>query len=483
MLLGARPVVPNDIVVGADYSLLILSGPNAGGKSVALKTCGLCVLMVRCGLLIPASPDSYVPLFDGVSALPGDLEDVEQQLSTFTGHLHALNRTLAAADERRLVLIDEIAVGTEPDQGSALGAGYLLELAETGALCIVATHYERLKALAMSDSRFENASMGMDWDSLTPTYKLAIGSPGSSRTLEIAARCDVPETVLQRASDILAGKEGGVLESAIRSLSEQERELAGLAEQHREALLEAEELKRKRANSLIQLTRHSNRLIARKVRAALDEVENALELVSSMEAQLQKKKPDREGLSRNRRTLKEIRERLKAKADRLEDEETEREYAEARRADFVVGGEVLVKKFKKKAVILALSLSDGAASLKMGPMRLRMPLSGLVPLEASGRGQERAAAGSRVQAAHPPTAPTRLDIRGAYAEEGIDRLQMALDQAMLSSGGMLLVVHGHGTGKLKTAVRRYLKETSYPVRFRPGKREEGGDGVTVVEFV
>lgn len=479
LVLSGQPVVPNDVALGLDYSLLVLSGPNAGGKSVALKTLGQCLLMVRCGLLIPASPDSYVPLLDGLHALPGDLEDVSMQLSTFTGHLEALNRALEVVDGRHLVLIDEITVGTEPEQGSALGAAYLQEFADTGALVVVATHYERLKALAMGDSRFENAAMGMDSEDLSPTYRLAIGTPGSSSTLEIAERCRVPQGVLKRAHDLLEGRQGNLLEDAIRKLALRERELARMVSQQEEAVFEAEQLKRRRALALEQLGKQSHIVIERKVREGMVEVDEALALVSSLEAQLQRARPDHQELKRTRKTLNEVRERLHQRASSLEADETGREFAAQRASRFEVGGEVLVKKFKKKAVVVSLSDKDGSASLKMGPMRLSLPLSDLVPLAA---GEKPGPTPRRVVSVVPAESPTRLDLRGAYTEDGVVQVQKALDQGMLSPGGPLVVVHGHGTGRLKAAVRDYLKSSSYPIRFRSGKREEGGDGVTIVEF-
>ncbi|MBM4355415.1 MAG: hypothetical protein FJ109_16785, partial [Deltaproteobacteria bacterium] len=482
LLLQGRPVVPNDIEIGVDLegsrpTMLVLSGPNAGGKSVALKTCGLCILMVHHGLLVPAAADSYVPVLDGLHALPGDLEDVEEQLSTFSGHLQELNRVLAEVGERHLVLIDEITVGTEPDQGSALGAAFLLELADTGALGMVATHYERLKALAMADVRFRNASMSMDWESLAPTYRLVMGVPGSSRTLEIARRFRVPEAVLKRATDILEGRGGGLLEEALSRLSKREAELDDAIRLNREAREAAEATQQRRTRALKELARHADRWVARRVAEGVKQVDEALALVGSLVTKLQGGRPDAEQISEARNRLGETRDRLREQAKRLAEDEVP-PWKGAVAQTFLVGGEAWVRRYSRKAQVVALHPEEGTVSLQMGPMRMRLPVDDLVPLAAPEK--EGGTSGS-VRAEIPAQPERRVDLRGLTADEGLSLLERSLDQAMFSPGTVLLVVHGHGTGRMRQAVRDYLTSTRYPVTFRPGRREEGGDGVTVVE--
>lgn len=475
-----KAVVPNDIIIGEPARMLVLSGPNAGGKSVALGTCGLCLLMAHAGLHIPASADSVVPFLDGLHAVPGDLEDVEEDLSTFTGHLAQLNNVLATASPDQLVLVDEIAAGTDPQQGSALGAGYLLKLAETGCLAIVATHYERLKALAMVDERFENASMELDWESLSPTYRLIRGSPGSSRTFEIARRCAVPDEILDRARLIFEGEGERFLEEAIRQLRDKEAQVDRLLEVNRRLEAEAHQLKRRRRLALEQLELQADRVIQRKVSAGMGEVDNALSQVAGLVAQLQKGEPDQHQIERVRKQLRDVRQRLKEKKEDLDGEEAGRGLGLKRAETLDVGSEVFVKKFKRKAQVLSVSDQDGTVRLKMGSMSAVLKVSEVVPLETerpSGpmRGWKR-----------PDTAPEtdrRLDMRGMMADQGLALLEKALDEALLGAHSMLVVIHGHGTGRLKAAVRNYLRETSYPVQFRPGKREEGGDGVTIVTML
>ncbi len=478
LLLAGQEVVPNDIVLGDHHSWMVLSGPNAGGKSVALKTCGLCLLMARAGLHIPASADSVVPILEGLHALPGDLEDVDANLSTFTGHLKALNLALTSAGQGHLVLIDEITVGTEPDQGSALGAAFLTGLADTGAMGIVATHYERLKALAMSDGRFANGAMGMDWKTLAPTYTLLIGNPGSSRTFEIARRFEVPEEIIHQAQEILQGRGGGMLEEALKELDERAREFAEATKVEQDKALAADQLKRRRVLAMEQLKKHADRITARKVNESMKDVEEALALVSFLVAQLQTGKPDHKDLDMKRRTLKEVKARLEKKSRELTDDEAARELGQGPPADLVVGGDVLVKKFRKKATVVQLHDKEQSATLQMGPMRLRLSYKEIVPMASEPKKEPT----RRLEAAVPGIKEHRVDLRGLSAEEAVNKMEKALDQAMFTAGALLTIVHGHGTGRLKEAVRNYLKNSAYPLEFKPGKREEGGDGVTMIEF-
>jgi DNA mismatch repair protein MutS2 len=479
LVLHGTKVVPNDIQLGGEFAIIVLSGPNAGGKSVALKTCGLCLLMTWCGLEIPASADSYVPVLAGLHALPGDLEDTEGNLSTFTGHLAALNGIMEVADARHLVLIDELMVGTEPDHGSALGAAYLQELAERGSLAIVATHYERLKALAVADKRFRNGAMGVEGGAMRPTFMLAMGEPGSSRTFAMARRYGVLESIVERAQEIIQGKGGGLLEDALQSLADREHELAVAVRESRHREEEAAALLRRRQLALKSLEQHAEKVVARKVEEAMKDVEEALTQVSGLVAQLQQGKTDQQELVRKRHTLKEIRNRMADQARRLDDDQIARELAPEPSHEFREGGEVLVKKFRKNAVVVTLYPAERMAALKMGPMRLRLPYDELVPLVSKVHKDERSGA---VRSDVETELVRRVDLRGMDRDEALSAVMRALDQAMFTAGAELVVVHGHGTGALKQAVRSLLKSTTYPLKYRAGKRGEGGDGVTIVQF-
>jgi DNA mismatch repair protein MutS2 len=402
-----------------------------------------------------------------------------------------------------MVLIDEIAVGTDPEQGAALGSAYLAELADRKCLCVVATHYERLKAMAMADDRFRNASMGIDWATLAPTYRLVAGTPGSSRTLEIARRFNAPVSVVKRAEEYLGGKGANLLENALGKLAAREQELTAALARAGELAREAEELVRRRQIALEQLGKQAERVVRKKVDEGMKEVQQALEVVARLVGDLQRRPADVETVGQGRKALAAALEKLREKREALEAEEAVREVRPLLGAKLEVGGEVLVKKFNRKGVVLSLHPEDRTAQVKMGAMHSRIPVADLVPLAGGGQrsatgctlrrsGEEGGEQGGRrlapqgkpgkVTAQTSGESTQRLDMRGMYSEEALALLEKVIDQAVLSGIPSITVVHGYGTGKLQAAVRSYLKSCPLPLRYRGGKREEGGDGVTIVEL-
>lgn len=481
LTLQHQDVIANDLVLGRRHQVLVLSGPNAGGKSVLLSMAGQCVLMVRSGLLPPASADSVVPLLKGLHALPGDLEDVENRLSTFTGHLQELNRVVKEAGVGHMVLVDEITVGTEPEQGAALGTAYLLALADSGCLSVIATHYEKLKAVALVDPRMENGAMGMDWSRMSQTYRMQTGAPGSSRTMDIARRAGTPEAILQQAEALMKGESAGHLEEALTRLRQQEEALGRMEQRLREQLAEAEQLKRRRALALDTLSKQSERVVRKRVEEASKEIEEALSEVGKLLHAATKAANDPVALQQTRKVLGQLAHRVEEKRDALADKEAEKLLVGQVAAGFQEGAEVWVKKFRRKATLVKLDNKEGMGHLAMGLMRMRLPLSDLTPLAAAATSEEPVRK-PRMEAPPARTVDRRLDLRGMTVDEALDQVRDYLDQAILNYPGPLTIVHGHGTGKLKQAVRQLLTDCRYPITFRPGQREEGGDGITWVEL-
>ncbi len=484
LLLQRQDVVANDLVLGRNgRTLLVLSGPNAGGKSVLLSLAGQVVLMVMHGLLPPVGRDSLVPMFQAVHALPGDMEDVENRLSTFTGHLEALNRVVAECGPGHLVLVDEITVGTEPEQGAALGCAYLLALADSGCVGVVATHYEKLKAVALTDPRMENGAMGMDWVKMAQTYRMQVGAPGSSRTMDIARRAGTPAAIIDRAQGLLKGDSSGHLEEAISRLRKQEEAVGLLESQLRLKLAEADSVKRRRELALDNLNKQADRIVRKRIEDAGREVEEVMAEISKLLQEARKAAQDAQSLSTTRKVVSQLARRVEEKREELASKEDEFKIAGQVAADFQEGAEVWIKKFRRKAVLVRVDAKEQMAQLAMGLMRLRLPLAELTPLSSS---PESKGAGGPQRAMAAPAAAValdrRLDLRGMSSEEAVEAVRTHLDRAVINYPGPITIVHGHGTGKLKSAVRKLLEECSYPITFRPGKREEGGDGVTWVEL-
>ncbi|MCX5743478.1 MAG: Smr/MutS family protein [Proteobacteria bacterium] len=499
MLLAERRCVANDVTIDAGQTLLV-SGPNAGGKTVALKTVGLAALMARAGLHLTAESGSVIGWFTDVRTDIGDAQSLERDLSTFSGHMVNLRELLATAGPGSLVLIDEIAVGTDPDQGAALAQAVLEGLAARGATTIVTTHYERLKVLGADDARFANASVGFDLARLEPTFKLHLGAPGSSGAFAVAQRMGISTTVVQRARELL-GTQAVRIEDMLASLADQRRRI----EEERAALLaEIEAMEADRAASRLerersrmrlekeQRTVHGEALVALKAaRREIDEVRREVRA----KAQLQQATAD---------DVREAARRLApvgAIVARHEPRRAQLPGTPARIEQLVQGAPVIVPRLGRAEVVAV--APDGKVEVRVGSMRALVPIAdvlidshrsqrkadrldtargtGVAELDAKPQGPsvvlvDGVPAGGKVTAR---TLDSTIDVRGQRADEAIGVVDQFIDESVMAARDAVFVVHGHGTGALRTAIREHLKKHVSVARFRAGESNEGGDGLTV----
>lgn len=484
LVLDGADVVPSDLAVAARRALVV-SGPNAGGKTVALKAMGLAALMVRAGLPVSADEGSVVGVFEIVLTDVGDDQNMSKSLSTFSAHVQNLCAILEDTHEGALVLLDELAGGTDPREGEALAAGMLDSLTARGGAVVVTTHYEGLKALALGDDRFENASMGFDIATMSPTFRLAMGVPGSSSALAVARRFGLPGIVVERAERFLT-REDMQFEIVVQKLHDERRalELArGAAEARAEALARKEaeldrELAAQRAREQRTLTKEADELV-RAVRAARDDLREA-------QARLRSKKLDAEG-------LRDARARIDAAAAKVAvggsleplvaKDDGPRDLV--REGELKPGSKVYVPRVRAEAEVLDL-LPDGTVRVRAGAMKLTLPASDLRASgtkreeprrDARGKGSPAAAGGLEVPI---QTSDNTCDLRGLRADDAVSMALSFLDRAVGSGTRVCFLVHGHGTGALKEAIRRELRGSSYVQHFRAGGPGEGGDGVTLV---
>jgi DNA mismatch repair protein MutS2 len=521
MLLAERRCVANDVTVAAGTTLLI-SGPNAGGKTVALKTVGLAALMTRVGLHLTAESGSVMGWFPDVRTDIGDAQSLEKDLSTFSGHMVNLRELLATAGPGSLVLIDEIAVGTDPEQGAALAQAVLEALAERGVTSIVTTHYERLKALAASDTvgRFANASVGFDLARLEPTFKLHLGVPGSSGALAVARRMGIPDGVVERARALM-GSTVAKVEDLLTSVADQRRRM----EEERAALLaelEAVEADRAAARA------HRERSLARfekQTRAAHGDALAALKAarreIDDVRRDLKRRAAEAEaaaasgvagaGAGAAMDVVKDATRRLVTPGAVVAKHEPRRPLPPGTPATpekLVPGAPVLVPRLGRAEVVSL--LPDNKVEVRVGAMRAMLPIADVLmdthraARRAAGTGPQDASPGSaagpnapRADAAPggPPitlvdgvpaggratarTLDTTLDVRGNRVDEAITQVDRFLDESLLAGRDAIFVIHGHGTGALRNAVRGHLQGHQAVDKFRPGEQSEGGDGVTV----
>ena len=476
-------VVPNDVALQDEVRALVISGPNAGGKTVTLTAVGLCVLMLRAGLPIPAASGSRVPLYTSVHSAVGDAQDLRQGLSTFSAHLAELRRIGEAAGQGSLVLIDEIAADTDPREGAALAIAFLEELLERGARALVTTHLEELKALTHVDARFLNARVGFDARCMAPTYRLQLGAAGSSSALELAERMGLSPHVVTRARALATGA-GGPLSKALVALEAERRSLASATEVARataaEASARARELEEEQRAT--RETAHAER--AQQAERAALESERSLAEVAALLAELratasvERTEAARATLARQ---AKEARSR--AEATRVEHA---RGHPEAL-ADLEVGQRVHHLGLGRDVEVLALEGDE--ALLAAGSLKLRAPRDVLAgarekatPARAGAVARRQAVEARARDAAAAPleSGMRRCDVRGLRAEEAVREVEGFLDRAFRDGEAAVLVVHGHGTGALRQSLRAALSESPYVQSHAPGESHQGGDGVTRV---
>jgi DNA mismatch repair protein MutS2 len=493
LALEGHPVVANDIALEPEQAFVIVTGPNTGGKTVTLNTLGLCTVMVHSAIPVPVDPDSRVLLFDALFMVQGDAQDIAQHLSTFSGHVLELKRVLADAHAGALVLLDEIAIGTEPVQGAALAIAVLESLADRGSRGLVTTHYERLKALAYDDPRFANASVGLDPRSQEPNFRLSLGEPGASTPFEVASRLGLDAAIVARARAIAGGEQGfaGAL-TQLRQARE-EAEAAGRRCEDERRRLEVER-RRLRAETDAEVRRRREEI--------LGDVEDALAALREHVRALQ------DDGTNDPRTVAATRREAVALKERAEDTMSDQgppktpakpavsgphDGGDLDEAALAVGLDVWVRGAGQVGKVLEVR-GKGRAIVAVGALKMTVKLREIGRL-AGGAPKDKAprpapSAASRPAPVHlddeaPDTPPPRtdritVDLRGLRRDEVDDTLDRALDHGIYSDEEALWIIHGHGSGAIRDAVRDLVRRSPYVRQWRNGRRHEGGDGVTIV---
>ena len=462
-LLPADEVVPLDMLLGRAYRVLVITGPNTGGKTVALKTVGLLALMAQSGLYIPADEGSELPVFDAVYADIGDEQSIEQSLSTFSSHIVRVIAALAGVTDQSLVLFDELGAGTDPEEGAALARAIIARLVESGCLAIGTTHYSDLKTYAYSTELVENASVEFDIKTLSPTYRLEIGVPGRSNALAIAARLGMPESILEQARTFIdpAAEHADVLISEIRSRRREAEQALADAERRREEaqerLREAEERRtRAELEALAEIEQElaDAREHIRNIRRMPDQVPQEELSGTRTQAQEQLNKATRE-----------VRRATRARAP---------QQPAAARPE--VGDTVELMALGGEGEIVALSEDGYDAEVQMGAFKIWQPVRDLKKI----RGTEQKRRRSSVRAPAPSrSVDSEIHLRGQRAGSIEVVLDSYLDDAYLSHMPYVRIVHGKGTGALREAVREVLNRHPLVQRYETPPYNEGGDGVTI----
>ncbi|MGM0705172.1 MAG: endonuclease MutS2 [Bacteroidota bacterium] len=490
-----EPVVPLSLELGRDFTTLVITGPNAGGKTVAMKTVGLCSLMTTYGLPIPAAPHSTVPLWSKIIVDIGDEQSIEDDLSTFSSHVANLRHMMRQATPNTLVLIDEAGTGTDPEAGGALAQALLERLTKTGVRTMATTHHGALKAYAYEADDVENGSMVFDQETLAPTYQYQQGVPGSSYAFEIAERMGLDTGLLDRARS-LAGEQMSALEDLVKTFETRtqklEKQVRAAEEAKRRAQSERERMQQKRTS--IEKEREEYR------QQALEEAER---IVNEANARVERTIREIKEAEAERQATKEARERLEAYKKEVHERNEEEQEASADESNDTApsrrqsgtdevpassdgappqepiqeGDQVVVDNGSTKVEVL--ELEDNEALVGSGPMHMRVPLHRLTRVGGARSASEQTSSYSSapmtaLEASH------RIDLRGERVEEALLEVQHFVDDAVAAGLNQVEILHGKGTGALREAIHDQLRERSDVAHFDIAPIEEGGSGVTHV---
>lgn len=486
-------VVPIDVRLGDGYTALVITGPNTGGKTVALRTIGLLALMHQAGLHVPAAPGSKLPVFRDVFADIGDEQSIAQSLSTFSGHLRAIIRIVEHAGPGTLVLLDELGAGTDPTEGSALAQALLDHFIRSGALVAATTHYAELKVYAHETPAARNAAVEFDLETLSPTYRLSIGLPGGSQAFAIAERLGLPDPIVADARTRLT--EGQLaFESTLASIRERETELAEALERARVAEAKAADA----LHAAEEERRRARRERDEQVRTAREEAERLVATLRD-EVAATRRRLERDSLTAP--AIDAIVERAEATLGRLpEPVAPARPATPAAPRTWRAGDRARSRSGGWEGRIAALERGGRRATLETGGMRVSVDVEDLEPAvgpavgpsgvggDAAGVPRGRSAAnGAGVPAnigalrlGRAKSVASSLDLRGARVDEALEALGRYLDDAALAGLAQVTIIHGLGTGALRDAVRSEAGGHPLVKSLRPGERGEGGDGATIV---
>ena len=462
-------VVPLTFEIGKDYDILLITGPNTGGKTVALKTAGLLTLMALSGIPIPASENSKIGFFEGVFADIGDEQSIEQSLSSFSAHLKNVKEILENVTKNSLVLLDELGSGTDPIEGAAFAMSVIDFLNEKKCKSFITTHYSQVKAYGYNEEGIETASMEFNTDTLSPTYRLLIGIPGESNALTIAQRIGLPEVILSKARTYIS-EDNKKVEKMIENIKNKSQELDEMREKFAKLQEEAERDRERAKQEILTIEKQKNEII----KAAYEEAEKMMNEMRSKASALVEKIQHEE---KNKEDAKKIQKNLNMLSSALREEKNKTVEAVKKiktKVNFKPGDRVFVNSINQFANILKINDSKETANVQAGILKLEVPFNEIKVVE------EKKEKVYNVNTHKKTAVRSEIDLRGKMVDEGIYELETYLDRATLNGYTEVYVIHGKGTGALREGILKYLKTSKYVKEYRIGGHGEGGLGCTVV---
>ena len=483
-LIDKKKVVPVDIALGDEYDTLVITGPNTGGKTVSLKTAGLLNAMAQYGFLIPAHESSVVCNFREYLVDIGDEQSIEQSLSTFSGHMKRISGILELAGHGTLTLLDELGAGTDPAEGAALAVSILEQLRRQGSLLMATTHYAEMKVYALETPGVVNASCEFNVETLMPTYKLSVGVPGKSNAFLISSKLGIPQNIIDAARSHMSNDDKR-LDSVLAQLDDLKLQLKvaqGDAEKARYEAEHALESAEKKRDELIKKGEQELEDARRRAHDLMQNVQNEAYALTDELRRIQKdeKTSAAQRAVRAREIARKDTETLLKKTDSKP--KPAREFVPLKEVQ--IGQEVLIAELNQLATVTARPDRNGMVEVRAGIMKTKVPLSGLcVPDKMDKRpAREPRRSSTRVQLDKSRKASMEINLLGYTVDEALAEVDKFLDSGMLRGQQTLYIIHGNGTGALRTAIQKHLRTHKAVKSFRPGRYGEGENGVTVVEL-
>ncbi len=487
-LIDKKTVVPVDIRLGSDYDTIVITGPNTGGKTVSIKTIGIMSLMAMCGLMLPVDDRSKISVFDHILADIGDEQSIEQSLSTFSSHMTRIVEILKTADNHSLVLIDELGAGTDPVEGAALAVSILEQLRNQGAKIASTTHYAELKSYALQTSGVINGSCEFDVKSLKPTYRLLIGVPGRSNAFAISQRLGLSEDIIEHAQELVSSENvrfEDVVDKLEKSRLEMEKEHDEARKIRDAANKELEKAKQMRDEIQHLRDKELENAKGQAMRITEQAKREAYQLLNDLEELKKQQAKEKDANEMARRARAVIRKDMNS-IDSVTDPiigamDSDEDYKLPR--PLQVGDTVIIADLGNEATVVTLRDKKGLVQVQMGTMKTKVKEENLrlvIKQKKTKSQPKRTVATGKMESKMNMAVNTSLDLRGMNVEEGLMELDRYIDYALRMGINEFTVIHGKGTGVLRTAVRNYLKHSSFVKSSRLGAFGEGEDGVSIV---
>ncbi|WML30508.1 endonuclease MutS2 [Neobacillus sp. OS1-32] len=469
-------VVANDILLGEDYTTIVITGPNTGGKTVTLKTLGLCSLMAQAGLQVPAQDGSELAVFGAVYADIGDEQSIEQSLSTFSSHMVNIVDILNRVDDNSLVLFDELGAGTDPQEGAALAISILDEVYRIGARVVATTHYPELKAYGYNREGVLNASVEFDVETLSPTYKLLLGVPGRSNAFEISQRLGLNERIINNARSYIS-EDTNQIDNMIASLEESKHQAEIEQQEALDFLRQAEKLHKDLQKQMIEFYEKKDSMLEKAAAKAAEIVDEAKKEAEQVIRDLRKMRTEKHAEIKEHELI-DAKKRLEKAVPEMT-KSAKLTNKKSKKQQYLPGDEVRVLTFDQRGTLVE-KVSADEWQVQMGILKMKVKEKDMEYLGSTEKKQEtRPMAIVKGSDSH---VKLELDLRGERYEDALLKVEKYIDDALLASYPRVSIIHGKGTGALRQGVQEYLRNHRAVKKIRFGEAGEGGTGVTVVEF-